>query len=65
MPLTILPGASLVLFVLNLGTGLAIHSVAPSEFLEGLSAANNALSFASVHSEDLNLDELLPWCGNV
>lgn len=65
MALTILPGASLVLFLMNPGSGLAVHAVSPADFLDGLEVANRVLSFSAVQTEEPNLDELLPWCGNV
>jgi hypothetical protein len=65
MPLTILPGTAAVLFLLNLGTAVTSFTVEPARFLEGLRTAKNALSFASVDSVDHDLEELLPWCGNV
>ena len=65
MHLTLIPGAAAVLFLLNLGTECFVHAVAPGHMLEGLRVLRDASTFAQVHREEPDLDELLAWCGNV
>lgn len=65
MTLTILPGTAFVLFMLNLGTGMASFATESANFLDGLQSANAALGFSSVDQVEPDLAELLPWCGNV
>jgi hypothetical protein len=63
--LLIVPGSSLVTFIVSLAGRASAFTVRPSRFLDGLRAARDLMSFAELHREDERLDELLPWAGNV
>jgi hypothetical protein len=63
--LAILPGPCWVLFLVGIGPSLPVLTVRSGLFLEGLRLACDLLSFAELQREDLPLEELLPWAGNV
>jgi hypothetical protein len=63
--LAILPGPCWVLFLVGIGPSLQAFPVRSGLFLEGLRLACNVLSFADLQRDELPLDELLPWAGNV
>jgi hypothetical protein len=49
----------------GIGPSLQAFPVRSGLFLEGLRLACNVLSFADLQRDELPLDELLPWAGNV
>jgi hypothetical protein len=63
--LAILPGPCWVLFLVRVGTSTQALPVRSRRFLEGLRWACDLLSFADLQRDDLPLEELLPWTGNV
>lgn len=63
--LHVLTGRLLVLFLLRVGGATPVLAVRPAQFLDGLLAARNLLSFSELQRDEPRLDELLPWAGNV
>jgi hypothetical protein len=63
--LAILPGPCWVLFLVGVGTSRQAIPVPSRLFLDGLRWACDLMSFADLQRDDLPLDELLPWAGNV
>ena len=54
-----------MLFLVGIGTSLQALPVRSGLFLEGLRLACDVLLFADLQHDELPLDELLPWAGNV
>jgi hypothetical protein len=63
--LLIVPGTRCVLFLVRAGGAFDVLCVRAARFLDGLRAACAALSFGELHRDEPQLDELLPWAGNV
>jgi hypothetical protein len=63
--LHLLPGTVLVTFLVRLGLAVSAVVVAPQEFLTGLRAAQHAMGFGELCRDEVPVDELLPWTGNV
>lgn len=63
--LVVLPGTSLVMFLVRVDQTPAVVAVGAAAFLDGLRAANALLCFSAVHREELPLEDLLPWAGGV
>jgi hypothetical protein len=64
--LHVVPGHTVVLFIVRMGASRSVLSTPTVRFLDGLKAACGLLSFAELQRfEDAPLDELLPWAGNV
>lgn len=63
--LWIVPGARLVLLLVQLDKAGAVLAVRPGRFLDGLRAARDLMSFSALQREEAPLEELLPWSGNV
>jgi hypothetical protein len=61
----LLPGELLVLFFVALDPACSTIAVRASDFLVGLKAADDLLSFSGLCREEPALDELLPWAGSV
>ena len=63
--LALLPGRCLLLWMVRVDHRPAVVAVQPLAFMDGLRAAQALLSFTGLQREELPLDELLPWAGNV
>ena len=63
--LVLLPGTSLVMFLVRVDQTPAVVAAGAAACLDGLRAANALLCFSTVHREELPLEDLLPWAGGV
>ncbi len=62
---TILPGTQQVLFLVELDQAATLLASRVHRFLEGLKAATDLLGFVDLQREEDELEDLLPWSGNV